>query len=115
MVDERRQYPRLQAPVLCRPAGLLLRLLKPRSTIDVSMGGIRIFSDDPVKVGSLLDLELFPGDHQPFSCTAEVMWVEELPHGAPALYDVGLRFTQLKDEDRARLAAVLEPAAPAGR
>ena len=108
MGDERRQYPRLQAPVLCRPAGLLLRLLKPRSTIDVSLSGIRIYSDDPVKVGSLLDLELFPADHQPFSCKAEVMWVEELPPGAPALYDVGLRFTQLRDEDRTRLASVLE-------
>ena len=108
MGNERREYPRLQAPVLCRPAGLLLRLLKPRSTIDVSLSGIRIYSDDPVKVGSLLDLELFPSDHQPFSCKAEVMWVEELPPGAPALYDVGLRFTQLKAEDRSRLASVLE-------
>ena len=108
MGEERRRYPRLQAPVLCRPAGLLLRLLQPRSSIDVSLSGIRIYSDDPVKVGSLLDLELFPAGGHPFSCKAEVMWVEELPPGAPALYDVGMRFTQLRDEDRALLAQVLE-------
>jgi PilZ domain len=108
MTAERRQFPRLQAPVLCRPAGLLLRILKPRQSVDVSLGGIRIFSDEPAKVGSLLDLELFVSDHQPFSCTAEVVWVEELAPGAPALYDVGLRFTKLTPQDRERLALVLE-------
>ena len=108
MSQDRRQFPRLQAPVLCRPAGLLLRLLQPRQAIDISLGGMRIFSDDPVKIGSLLELDLFLPDQTSVTSKAEVVWVEELPAGAPALYDVGLRFTELSDADRARLALVLE-------
>ena len=109
MSADRRQFPRLQAPVLCRPAGLLLRLLQPRQAIDISLGGMRIYSDDPVKLGSLLELDLFLPDHAGCTCKAEVVWVEELPPGAPALYDVGLRFTELAEADKARLAGVLQP------
>ena len=109
MNDDRRQYPRLEAPVLCRPAGLLLRLLQPRQAIDISLGGMRIFSDDPVKLGSLLELDLFLPDQTTVTAKAEVVWVEELPPGAPALYDVGLRFTELAEGDKARLAQVLHP------
>ena len=109
MDQDRREFPRLKAPVLCRPAGFLLRLLQPRQAIDISLGGVRIYSDDPVKVGSRLELDLFlPGDANA-TCKAEVVWVEELAPGAPALYDVGLRFTEIAEADKARLAQVLEP------
>jgi PilZ domain len=108
MVQDRREFPRLKAPVLCRPAGLLVRLLHPRETIDISLGGVRIFSDDPVKVGALLSLDLFLPDQSTVVCKGKVVWVEELPPGAPALYDVGLRFTELTDTDKGRLSQVLE-------
>jgi hypothetical protein len=104
---ERRQFPRLKAPVLCRPTGLILRLLQPRQTIDISLGGVRIFSDDPVNVGTRLSLELFLPDESTLDCKAEVVWVEELPPGEPARFDVGLRFTELHDADKARLGQVI--------
>jgi hypothetical protein len=41
------------------------------------------------------------------SCLAEVMWVAKLPHRSPAKYDVGLRFIQVHEQDRAALAGLL--------
>ncbi|MBS2022792.1 MAG: PilZ domain-containing protein [Deltaproteobacteria bacterium] len=110
MESDRRKFPRLKAPVLCRPAGLLLRLFAPsqeRRAIDISLGGMRIFSDDPVKQGQRLELELFLPSGPNVVCKAEVAWVEELPKDAPARYDVGIRFTELREQDKARLGEVL--------
>ena len=94
-VDERRQYPRLKAPVFYRPTGLaLLRALRraKERAIDISLGGVRIYSDQKFAKGELLTLELMTVDAPISTFTAEVMWIEELPAGSPALFDVGLRF-----------------------
>jgi hypothetical protein len=40
-------------------------------------------------------------------CWAEVVWVVKLDAGAPAAYDVGLRFRDMDPEDVQRLASVL--------
>jgi hypothetical protein len=93
--------------VLCRPTGLIIRLLQPRQTIDISLGGVRIYSDDPVNVGTRLSLELFLPDESTLDCKAEVVWVEELASGQPARFDVGLRFTELHETDKTRLVEVL--------
>ena len=107
--DERRQFKRVRAPVYCRPAGVGLRFLtgktKPQ---DISLGGMRIYADEAVKKGTKLELELFLPDQTSVTCKVEVVWVDELPAGSPAKHDVGLKFIDIKDGDRARLGAVLD-------
>lgn len=103
---DRRQYLRLQAPVFCRPVGR--PLFARRRANDISLGGVRVYADEAPAAGDRLELELFLPDESALSCAVEVVWVEPLPDGAPARFDVGARFVKLKDEDRSRLAAVLQ-------
>ncbi len=112
MNDERRRFRRIQAPIYCRPAGV--KLLQKREPIDLSLGGLRIFSDERFPIGETLKLEVFATDAAPVTFTAEVVWMTELPAGAPARFDVGLKFTQLDPAGLRLLANVLGPEEPEG-
>ena len=57
----------------------------------MSLGGVRIFSDQSFAKGERLTLEMMTTDALT-TFTAEVVWIEELPSGSPARFDVGLRF-----------------------
>ena len=104
---DRRQYLRLQAPVFCRPKGR--PLFARRLATDISLGGVRVYADEAPAAGDRLELELFLPDETALVCAAEVVWVEPLPDGSPARFDVGARFVKLSSDDRARLATVLQP------
>ncbi|TMA18333.1 MAG: hypothetical protein E6J84_06055 [Deltaproteobacteria bacterium] len=58
--------------------------------------------------GDRLELELFLPDQSEVVCTVEVVWVEELPEGSPARYDVGVKFVTISPGDRERLSTVLQ-------
>jgi len=107
MVD-RRQCRRIQAPLYVRPAGVRM-LSRQRQPVDISLGGVRIYSDDPVRVGELLKLEFFLPEEEPATYTAEVVWVEPLGDDAPARFDVGLKFVELAPEALRLLMSVLGP------
>jgi hypothetical protein len=62
-----------------------------RHPIDMSLGGVRIYSDQRFTQGERLTLELMTADAQT-TFVAEVVWIDELPPGSPATFDVGLRF-----------------------
>jgi hypothetical protein len=81
-----------------------------RNTRDISLGGARVFSDETFPVGSRLDLDVLLPDETSVRCWAEVVWLLELDGGAPAKFDVGLKFTDMAPNDVQRLAAVLVPA-----
>ena len=98
----------MRAPVYCRPAGVEF-LARQREPVDISIGGVRIFSDDELKVGKLLKMEFFLADVPPVTYTAEVVWIERLPAGAPARFDVGLKFIQLEPDALQLLTKVLGP------
>ncbi len=81
---------------------------KRQEAIDVSRGGVRIYSDEPMKVGDRLTMELFvEGAVEECSFQARVAWVEKLPKGAVARFDVGLKFIHLEPAAEALLAKVL--------
>jgi PilZ domain len=90
--------------MLWRSPGLAVKL----STVNVSMGGARVFSDDRMKVGSKLNLELLPDPETSVQVLARVAWIDELEDGAPARYDVGLEFLDVPEEMVSRLAAILQ-------
>ena len=78
--------------------------------MDISLGGVRIFSDEPMRVGELLKMEFFLPDVAPVTYTGEVVWIEELTgESAPARYDVGLKFIQLEPDALKLLLQVLGP------
>jgi len=84
-------------------------LARQRETVDISFGGVRIFSDEALRVGELLKLEFFLPDVAPVTYTGEVVWVEALASGVPARFDVGLKFIQLEPEALRLLLQVLGP------
>ena len=103
---ERSEFPRVSAPMYCRPARR--RLLRRRKVVDVGLGGMRVYSDDEHKVGSRMEIDLLQAEGDEFvTCLAEVVWIRELP-GGPARYDVGLRFLDVPAEARAMIAKLVE-------
>ncbi len=84
-------------------------LARQRQPIDLSLGGVRIFSDERLKVAELLKLEFFLDEADPVTYTAEVVWIEPLEEGAPAQFDVGLKFLDLEPAALKLLVSVLGP------
>jgi c-di-GMP-binding flagellar brake protein YcgR len=103
---DRRRYRRARAPIYVRPVGARAYAVK-RQVNDISLGGLRAYSDEGVKPGTRLEMELFFSDGDSATVLAEVVWVEALPEGAPARFDVGLRYVQARPEDLERIAQVL--------
>ena len=100
-------FPRLLAPVYFTRAGSFPRLFRNRSPPGDSLGGIRVFTDEEPESGVPLRLEIFLVDGTSVTCRATVDWVEELPDGSPARFDVGLRFEAIRPGDRERLSPML--------
>jgi hypothetical protein len=106
--QERRQYRRIQTALYCRPAGMKF-LARQREPVDVSLGGVRIYSDEEMRVGAFLKMEFFLQNVEPVTYTAEVVWIDTLPEGSPAKYDVGLKFIQLEPDALQLLLKVIGP------
>jgi hypothetical protein len=100
--EERRHYPRLHAPVLIRPVSLLEHA-RARDVRDISLGGIRTFSDEPVPAGRRLEVELLFDDSKTVTLQVQVAWVTELPDGSPARYEVGLEILRAQPDELALL------------
>lgn len=105
---DRRRYPRVRADIICRPAGSPL-VHHTRNTHDISLGGMRVYTDEDFPIGTRLDLDVLLPDQASVRCWAVVVWRGELANGAVAKYDLGLRFTDMAPSDVQRLATVLGP------
>ena len=100
-------YPRLLAPVYFTRARLPLGLFRKRSPAGNSLGGVRVLTDERPAERVPLHLEIFLVDGTSVTCKVVVAWIDPLPDGAPARFEVGLEFTGLRPGDRDRLAPVL--------
>lgn len=108
---ERRHFRRVNAPITVRPVSILAHAV-PRRVNDVSLGGLRAYSDERYKVGARLELELaFPGG-QSATVLAEVVWVDALADGGPARFEVGMRYVDASPADLALLHRIIGPPAP---
>lgn len=102
--QNRRQYPRVNAPIYYRPA----RFTSSRiPLVNVGLGGIRVYSDRSFKVCERLEIELFLPDRTSMTCTVKVVWLNQLDDKSTAKYDVGLRFLEVESNDLRRLAGIL--------
>jgi len=106
--QERRRFPRVMAPVYYRSP----RILRAKNRVsNISLGGIRIFSDKELKIGKNLEIEIFLPGGDSVSATTRVVWIKPLPPEAEALYDVGLEFISLPPEHQEALKTVLDDSA----
>jgi hypothetical protein len=90
--------------MLWRSPGMVAKL----RTVNMSLGGARVYSDDRLKIGRQLRLELFSSPGSTVQVLARVVWIDELEPGGPARYDVGLEFLDVPEEMTSRLAAILQ-------
>jgi hypothetical protein len=89
MGDERRRFPRVKVPIYYRSA----RLFGPRKAAhDLSVGGIRIFTDDSLAVGRRLEIELFLPDGGSLTVDVRVAWIRKLEGDEFAQFEAGLEF-----------------------
>lgn len=105
---DRRRFPRLLAQVYYRPAGPEF-LHHRRAARNVSLGGMRVYSDDELSIGTPVEIELLIDEQTTARCWARIAWIERLGEDAGAVYDIGLEFTDMTEEDRSRLSRVLDP------
>jgi hypothetical protein len=82
--------------MLWRSPGMVARL----RMVDVSLGGARVYSDERLKLGTRVDLELLASPGSTVQVLAHVVWIDELEPGGPARYDVGLEFLEVPEEMR---------------
>jgi hypothetical protein len=106
MVPQRPPYRRVQAPSVHRPTSWFSQGL-PRESREPALGGIRSYSDEVVKAGRLLEMDVFLANGAPVTALVEVEWCDPLPPGAPARFDVGMRWVQVARSDLERLGPVL--------
>ncbi|MCP3102075.1 PilZ domain-containing protein [Myxococcus sp. K15C18031901] len=107
MHDDRRLFPRLQAPLYARPARL--KFGDKRQVLDASLGGVRIYSDEQYTVGSQLEVDLYLSDGTTLECRARVAWINKLAKDEVARFEVGLAFMDITPETLERLKTVLVP------
>jgi Tfp pilus assembly protein PilZ len=107
--ENRRKYPRFNAPICYRSASLF-SARKP--LVNISLGGIRIYSDEKFKIGKRLEIELLLPDDMVLQCTMKVVWQSPLPEGSKATYDTGLQFLDVPADGLHHLTEVLEQSDP---
>ena len=104
-MEERRRFvrldTRLEVEYTVLPTG------SPRVTVskDISGGGICLFADRVLPVGTKLQIAMrLPGREQPAHFTAEVMWSEQYEVIGRTQQDkaveVGVRFVDISPQDR---------------
>ena len=108
---ERNAYRRIQAPLLCRPAGL--RLFASHDAEQVTgvaadVARVRIFSDEAFELGDRLKLKIVLHGSASTKFYAEVIWLEPLSRRAPARYDVGLHVERIDEDTASLLRTVLK-------
>jgi hypothetical protein len=103
--SDRRLYPRLNVPMLWRSPGVVANLSR---TVNMSLSGARVYSDERLRIGSRLEIELLAGPDEIVAVLARVVWIDELGAGGPARFDVGLEFLEVPEAMMGRLSAVLE-------
>jgi Tfp pilus assembly protein PilZ len=102
---DRREFPRLSGQVYYRIGKS--QALRQRVS-NISLGGLRIYSDTRWDIGEKVDLELhFPNGFSGQG-KARVVWIKELPPASGSSYDVGLEFLDLPEGVRKELAEALK-------
>jgi len=92
---DRRRFPRISSPVYYRVAKL--HSLRQRVS-NISLGGVRIYSDQRLDIGEEVELELHFPNGFAGKGTARVVWINELPPESGSSYEVGLEFLDLPEE-----------------
>ena len=105
--QDRRRFPRVNVPIYFSYSS---RFLNSVPVADVSLGGVRMFSDEKIDVGKRLNLTVTLPGGDLIECRGEVVWVSDMPKGSEAAYDLGISFVDIAPSDRETLGRLLSEA-----
>jgi len=72
-----------------------------RGAKNISQGGICLIAYEPLKVGDILELQIYlPDQPIPIEVVGKVVWVQEFFIGDYKRYDVGVEFIEISEEKR---------------
>lgn len=77
----------------------------------MGLGGMRVYSDEPLSLGARFEIELFLPDRTSVDCLTEVVWVKPIDGGSPANFDIGLQFLDVPPDALEQLKTLLEESA----
>jgi type IV pilus assembly protein PilZ len=78
------------------------------SIANISAMGIFVTTVDPLSVGAVLVLSFAPPGYEPFKLEGEVAWINAVrPNGDNPNPGMGVRFVNLRPDDRERLVEVV--------
>ncbi len=102
---EKRGFRRVKTPVLYRN----IKSSTSRQQVNnLSLQGVRIYSDEHLDVGQTLELEFYFPNGMTLEVIARVVWIKKQMPGSRGLYDVGMEFINLSEAAQKELSAVLE-------
>ncbi len=114
-IDEKRAYRRLDSKVNLRykvfksPQDLLKRGFSPEQlsvTKNISAGGLLFFSDEPLGIGSILELKIeLPNGEEPIECLVRVVRIEQAEEKN---YYLAVCFLDITGAERTRLNRFIE-------
>lgn len=108
MMEERRQFVRLDARLKSAYTALPEEHPRAALTRNLSGGGLCVFAAEPLAPGTRLQMEVIvPDREEPIPFIAEVVWSEAswllgAPHPERAA-EIGVRFVEIAPEDQAML------------
>jgi len=81
-------------------------------TENISMGGLKIQTEEKLKNGEPLLLEIkIPNTSKPIAAKGEIVWVKDAPAGLSSgkrVFGAGLKFTHIKFSEKQKLASFIE-------
>ena len=103
-IKDQRKFSRKPSSLSCQIGSYF----SPQSTLDISRGGSRIYSSQPLQVGEELKLTFFVPGNQKLISTVKVAWVKNAGKQAPAKYEVGLQFVEISEKNLNSLLGLTE-------
>lgn len=107
---EKREFPRAKFP--CK---IIIYLPKEHALVthteNIARGGVRVIIEELLSSSSVVGVEIFIKPSQPIKCKGRVIW--QLQSANPLiqdslLFDTGLEFMAIDEDDKKRLSEVLE-------
>lgn len=101
MGKEKRRFPRVRISVEVGAKHSNWPLIKVNS-LDISVGGIRLFLPKKLPKGKVMELEI----NLPFQAViarGQVVWTKEVETEEGKFFQTGIQFTEMKPADKAKI------------
>ena len=105
--NKRRLFPRFKVETYFRPSH---PFGQKKQILDIGLGGMRVYSNKPLRLGKEKDIKISLPNEKVIEVRVRIAWVNPLPPGSEALYDIGYEFIQLSPETHQELKSLLENA-----